>query len=63
VEQGLQSVIPLAISHPGTLQNIKGIMTLVKEKTNLEAQEVVKLAQILHGKLLPKRGDNPLEQL
>jgi hypothetical protein len=35
----------------------------VKEKTNLEAQEVVKLAQILHGKLLPKRGDNPLEQL
>jgi hypothetical protein len=41
---------------------------LVKEKTSLtglncHAQEVVKLAQILHSKLLLKRGDNPLEQL
>jgi hypothetical protein len=25
----------LAISHRGTLQDIKGILTLVKEKTNL----------------------------
>jgi hypothetical protein len=40
----------------------------VKEKTSLtglncHAQEVVKLAQLLHSKLLLKRGDNPLEQL
>jgi hypothetical protein len=38
----------------------------VKEKTSLmrlncHAQEVVKLAQILHGKLLLERGDNPLK--
>jgi hypothetical protein len=49
----------LAISHPGPLQDIQGILTLVKEKTSLtrlyrHAQEVVKLAQILHGKLLLK---------
>jgi hypothetical protein len=30
---------------------------------NCHAQEVVKLAQILHAKLLLERGDNPLEQL
>jgi hypothetical protein len=41
-------------------------MTMVKEKTrltglNCHAQEVVKLAQILHSKQLLKRGDNPLE--
>jgi hypothetical protein len=58
----------LAISHPSPLQDIKGILTLVKEKTSLmrlncHAQEVVKLAQILHSKLLLKRVDNPLEQL
>jgi hypothetical protein len=40
----------------------------VKEKTSLtglncHAQEVVKLTQILHGKLLLKGGDNPLKQL
>jgi hypothetical protein len=40
----------------------------VKEKASLtglncHAQEVVKLAQLLHSKLLLKRGDNPLEQL
>jgi hypothetical protein len=40
----------------------------VKEKTSLtglnyHTQEVVKLAQILHSKLLLKRRDNPLEQL
>jgi hypothetical protein len=40
----------------------------VKEKTSLtglncHAQEVVKLTQILHGKLLRKGGDNPLKQL
>jgi hypothetical protein len=56
----------LAINHPSTLQDIKGIMTMVKEKTrltglNCHAQEVVKLAQILHSKQLLKRGDNPLE--
>jgi hypothetical protein len=39
----------------------------VKEKTSLtwlncHAQEVVKRAQILHGKLLLKGGDNPLKQ-
>jgi hypothetical protein len=50
------------------LQDIKGILTLVKENTtltglNYHAQEVVKLAQILHGKLLLKGGDNPLKQL
>jgi hypothetical protein len=65
----------LAISHPDTLQDIKGILTLVKEKTypqkkkkektsltglNCHAQEVAKLTQILHGKLL-KGGDNPLK--
>jgi hypothetical protein len=43
----------LAINHPDTLRDIKGILTLVKEKTSLtglncHAQEVVKLAQILH---------------
>jgi hypothetical protein len=54
----------LAISHPGTLQDIHAILTLVKEKTSLtRLQEVVKLAQILHGKLLLKGGDNPLKQL
>jgi hypothetical protein len=56
----------LAISHPGTLQDIHAILTLVKEKTSLtrlnsHAQEVVKLAQILHGKLRLKGGDNPLK--
>jgi hypothetical protein len=40
----------------------------VKEKTsmmglNCHTQEVVKLTQILHSKLLLQRGDNPLEQL
>jgi hypothetical protein len=49
----------LAISHPGTLQDIQGILALVEEKTSLtglncHAQEVVKLTQILHGKLLLK---------
>jgi hypothetical protein len=49
----------LAISHPGTLQDIQGILALVKEKTSLtglncHAQEVVKLTQILHGELLLK---------
>jgi hypothetical protein len=49
----------LAVSHPGTLQDIQGILALVKEKTSLtglncHAHEVVKLAQILHGKLLLK---------
>jgi hypothetical protein len=39
----------LAVSHPSMLQDIKGILTLVKEKTSLtglnyHAQEVVKLA-------------------
>jgi hypothetical protein len=48
------------------LQDIKGILTLVKENTtltglNYHAQEVVKLAQILHGKLLLKGGGgNPI---
>jgi hypothetical protein len=42
-----------------TLQEIQGILALVKEKTgltglNCHAQEVVKLTQILHGKLLLK---------
>jgi hypothetical protein len=49
----------LAISHPDTLQGIQGVLALVKEKTcltgiNCHAQEVVKLTQILHGKLLLK---------
>jgi hypothetical protein len=38
----------LAISHPGTLQDIQGVLALVKKKTSLtglkcHAQEVVKL--------------------
>jgi hypothetical protein len=42
------------------LRDIKGILTLVKERTSLtglncHAQEVVKLTQILHTKLLLKR--------
>jgi hypothetical protein len=47
----------LAISHLGTLQDIQGILALVKEKTSLtglNCHEVVKLTQILHGKLLLK---------
>jgi hypothetical protein len=49
----------LAISHPCTFEYVQGILALVKEKTSLtglncHAQEVVKLAQILHGKLLLK---------
>jgi hypothetical protein len=49
----------LAISHSDTLEYIQGILALVKEKTSLtrlncDAKEVVKLTQILHGKLLLK---------
>jgi hypothetical protein len=63
-----RSGVRSAISHPSSLQNIKGILSLVKEETNLmrlncHTQEVVKLAKILHSKLLPRRGDNPLKQL
>jgi hypothetical protein len=41
------------------LEYIQGILALVKEKTSLtglncHAQQVVKLTQILHGKLLLK---------
>ena len=56
-----------AISHPSPLQNIEGVLPLVKEKTrrarlNSDAQKVVKLAQILHSKLLLQRGDDTLKQ-
>jgi hypothetical protein len=49
----------LAFSHSGTLQDIQGILALVEEKTSLtglkcQTQKVVKLTQILHGKLLLK---------
>ena len=58
----------LAISHPSPLQNIEGVLPLVKEKTrrarlNSDAQEVVELTQILHSKLLLQRGDDTLKQL
>jgi len=47
----------LAISHPSPLQNIEGVLPLVKEKTrwarlNSDAQEVVELTKILHSELL-----------
>ena len=47
----------LAISHPSPLQNIKCILSLVKEKArramlNNNTQEVVELTKILHIKLL-----------
>src|SRR6185295_8892030 len=58
----------LAISHPSPLQNVKGILPLVKEKTrwarlNSDAQEVVELTEILHSELLLQRGDDTLKQL
>src|SRR6185312_2401516 len=57
----------LAISHPRPLQNIEGVLPLVKEKTrrarlNSDAQEVVELIEILHSKLLLQRGDDTLKQ-
>ena len=47
----------LAISHPSPLQDIEGVLPLVKEKTrrprlNSDAQEVVELTKILHSELL-----------
>ena len=47
----------LAISHPSPLQDVKCVLSLVKERTrrarlNSDAQEVVELTQILHSKLL-----------
>ena len=58
----------LAISHLSPLQNIDGILPLVKEEArrarlNSDAQEVVELAKIIHSKLLLQRGDNALKQL
>jgi hypothetical protein len=58
----------LAICHPDPLQNIKGMLPLVKKKTRLvrlnsDTQEVVKRTEILHRKLLLQRGDNALKQL
>jgi hypothetical protein len=58
----------LSISHPNPLQDIKGILSLVKKKARLErlnnnTQEMVKLAKILHSELLLQRGDNVLKQL
>src|SRR6185437_14866762 len=62
------SGVGLAISHPSPLQNIEGVLPLVKEKTgramlNSDAQEVVKLTEILHSELLLHRGDDTLKQL
>jgi hypothetical protein len=60
----------LAISHPSSLQNIKGILLLVKEETSLtrfnchtQKIKIVKLTKILHSELLLRRGDNALKQL
>ena len=58
----------LAISHPSSLQNIKSILPLVKEKArrarlNSDTQEVMELTKILHSKLLLQRGDDALKQL
>ena len=58
----------LAISHPSPVQNIEGILPLVKEEArrarlNSDAKEVVELTKILHSKLLLQRGDNALKQL
>src|SRR6185369_9569612 len=58
----------LAISHPSPLQDIEGVLPLVKEKTrrvrlNSDDQEVVELTEILHSKLLLQRGDDTLKQL
>ena len=57
----------LAISHPSPLQNIEGVLPLVKEKTrrarlNSDTQEVVELTKILHSKLLLQRHDDALKQ-
>src|SRR6185503_17417268 len=57
-----------AISHPSPLQNIKYILSLVKEKArrtrlNSNAQEMVELTKILHNKLVLQRGDDALKQL
>jgi hypothetical protein len=48
----------LAFSHPSPLHDIKGILSLVKEKAT---QEMVKLAKILHSELLLQRGENVLK--
>src|SRR6185503_19295392 len=58
----------LAISHHSPLQNIEGVLPLLKENTrrarlNSDAQEVVELTEILHSKLLLQRGDDTLKQL
>ena len=58
----------LASSHPSPLQNIEGVLPLVKEKTrrarlNSDAQEVVELTEILHSELPLQRGDDTLKQL
>src|SRR6185295_5815316 len=58
----------LAISHPSPLQDIEGVLPLVKEKTrrarlNSDAQEVVELTKILHSELLLQREDCTLKQL
>src|SRR6185312_11672884 len=57
----------LAISHPSPLQDIKCVLTLVKEKTrrvrlNSDAQEVVEQTKILHSEFLLQRDDT-LKQL
>ena len=56
----------LAINHPSPLQNIEGVLPLVKEKTrrarlNSDTQEVVELTEILHSELLQR--DDTLKQL
>src|SRR6185312_12968450 len=58
----------LAINHPSPLQDIEGVLPLVKEKTrrarlNSDAQEMVELTKILHSELLLQRGDDTLKQL
>jgi hypothetical protein len=57
----------VAVSHRGSLQDIKSILPLVKKdpgrmRLNSDPEEVVKHTQILHSKLLLKRGDNAAEE-
>jgi hypothetical protein len=57
VEQDLQSIIPAR----SRISRVKKKTRLVR--LNSDTQEVVKLTEILHSKLLLQRGDNSLKQL
>jgi len=58
----------LAVSHASAIEDINHVLALGKKQTiasvlHLHAQEVLKLTQILHGKLLLQSRDRAAKEL